>query len=135
MFHLFYKLQSLLMLGELQFSFLFLKNKSFSFIEDIKEETLMMMAKIGIFIHSAVNIRALVLVKNRNVSYLCQNYFYKIYLGELPFLTKGPFAMFFGGPLLEDSLPNSKPGKSIWLFFLASIIFNLTILGKIFFKC
>ena len=43
-------------------------------------------------------------------------------------MTKGPFAIFFGGPELEQLLSSDeKPGKHIWMLYLTSMIFNLTI--------
>ena len=43
-------------------------------------------------------------------------------------MTKGPFAIFFGGPELEHLLSSDeKPGKHMWMLYLASVVFNLTI--------
>ena len=54
----------------------------------------------------------------------------KIITGNHPFLTKGPYAHFFGGPDVINELSDEKPGKHTLLLYLASILFNLTIFGK-----
>ena len=49
--------------------------------------------------------------------------------GNHPFLTKGPWAHFFGGPDVISELSDEKSGKHLLFLFLASLLFNLTIFG------
>ena len=54
----------------------------------------------------------------------------KILTGKHPFLTKGPYAHFFGGPDVISELSDEKPGKHLLFLYLASLLFNLIIFGK-----
>ena len=49
---------------------------------------------------------------------------------KLPFLTKGPFALFFGGKAILRELSNEKPSQGLKYFFIITVIFNLSVLGK-----
>ena len=53
----------------------------------------------------------------------------QILSGKVPFLTKGPFALYFGGEEILDGLSNAKSGRALLYLYLISIIFNLVILG------
>ena len=54
----------------------------------------------------------------------------QICIGKVPYLTKGPWALFFGGHDLVTTLNDAKPGKHVLILCLTSLIFNMTILGK-----
>ena len=54
---------------------------------------------------------------------------FQYFNGYFPLLTKGPWAMFFGGPELEQQLTtDQKPADSILYVYVISIILNLVIL-------
>ena len=92
------------------------------------DEKLMMFAKIVIFCHLGINIHEMTMVKNVALKEKFLYWFLKIFTGNLPFMTKGPFAIFFGGPELEQLLSSDeKPGKHIPMLYLISSILNLTI--------
>ena len=55
----------------------------------------------------------------------------QILSGKIPFLTKGPWALFFGGKEILHELSNAKPGRHLPYLYLISIIFNLVIFGII----
>ena len=55
---------------------------------------------------------------------------FKIMTGGLPFMTRGPFAMFFGGQDVLPDLSDRKAGRHIQMLYLVSIIFNLSIIRK-----
>ena len=50
--------------------------------------------------------------------------------GGLPFMTKGPWAMFFGGHDILPELSDRKAGRHIQILGLASVIFNISILCR-----
>ena len=50
--------------------------------------------------------------------------------GELPFMTRGPFAMFFGGQDVLPDLSDRKAGRHVQILYLVSIIFNLSIICR-----
>ena len=45
-------------------------------------------------------------------------------------MTRGPFAMFFGGQDVLPELSERKAGRHVQILYLVSIIFNLSIIGK-----
>ena len=53
----------------------------------------------------------------------------QILSGKVPFLTKGPWALYFGGDEILDELSNAKSGRPLAYLYLISIIFNIVILG------
>ena len=54
----------------------------------------------------------------------------QILMNKLPFLTKGPFAIYFGGDAIMEELSSEKPGQYFKYLYLCSVIFNISILGK-----
>ena len=54
----------------------------------------------------------------------------KIITGNHPFLSKGPYAHFFGGKDVIKELSDEKPGKHLLFLYLASVLFNLAIFGN-----
>ena len=51
--------------------------------------------------------------------------------GKQTFLTKGPFAMFFGGDDILYELSDKKSGKHLPLLYLVSTLFSITITGTV----
>ena len=47
--------------------------------------------------------------------------------GTLPMLTKGPFALFYGGEEILDKLSNGSPGKGVPVLILSSALFQLSL--------
>ena len=45
-------------------------------------------------------------------------------------MTRGPFAMFFGGQDVLPDLSDRKAGRHVQMLYLVSIIFNLSILSR-----
>ena len=56
---------------------------------------------------------------------------FQILLGQVPFLTKGPWALYFGGEEILEELSNAKSGRLLMYLYLISIIFNVFTLGTI----
>lgn len=50
--------------------------------------------------------------------------------GGLPFMTRGPFAMFFGGQDVLPDLSDRKAGRHVQMLYLVSIIFNFSIISR-----
>ena len=50
--------------------------------------------------------------------------------GGLPFMTRGPFAMFFGGQDVLPDLSDRKAGRHVQMLYLVSILFNLSIISR-----
>ena len=48
-----------------------------------------------------------------------------MYTGDLPMLTKGPFAVFYGGEQLIPLLSNQPSGKSFQMIILFSLLFQI----------
>ena len=48
-----------------------------------------------------------------------------MFQGTLPMLTKGPFALFYGGEEILDQLSNGSPGKGVPILILSSALFQL----------
>ena len=48
-----------------------------------------------------------------------------MYTGDLPMLTKGPFALFYGGQQIIPQLSNQSPGHSFQVIILLSLIFQI----------
>ena len=78
------------------------------------EGRVLCLAKIGILSHGLVNVYGNVLILS----------------GKQPFLTKGPFAMFFGGDDILSELSDRKSGKHLPLLYLVSTLFSITITGR-----
>lgn len=57
-------------------------------------------------------------------------FYLQIMTGGLPFMTKGPWAMFFGGHDILPELSDRKAGRHIQILGLASVIFNISILCR-----
>ena len=55
----------------------------------------------------------------------------QILSGQVPFLTKGPWALYFGGEEILEELSNAKSGRLLMYLYLISIIFNVFTLGTI----
>ena len=51
--------------------------------------------------------------------------------GKIPFLSKGPWALYFGGEEILEELSNAKSGRLLMYLYLISIIFNVFTLGTI----
>ena len=51
----------------------------------------------------------------------------QIMTGGLPYMTKGPLAMFFGGHEILPELSDRKAGRHIQILCLVSVVFNLSI--------
>ena len=45
-------------------------------------------------------------------------------------MTRGPFAMFFGGQDVLPDLADRKAGRHVQMLYLVSIIFNLSIISR-----
>ena len=96
------------------------------------EGRVLCLAKIGILSHGLVNVYGNVLVSSaqcRIMSALIHNNV-QILSGKQPFLTKGPFAMFFGGDDILSELSDKKSGKHLPLLYLVSTLFSITITGR-----
>ena len=50
-------------------------------------------------------------------------------MGRVPFMTKGPFALFFGGESILPLLSEGKAGQGLKYLYMVSFIFNVSILG------
>ena len=100
-----------------------------SFISEMLDEDIIKVSKIGILAHALLNVYENILV-NLNI-YFCNHFylFYEILTGNHPFLTRGPYAHFFGGQDVISELSDEKPGKHLLLLYLASLLFNLAIFG------
>ena len=48
-----------------------------------------------------------------------------MFKGTLPMLTKGPFALFYGGEEILDKLSDGLPGKGVPILILCSALFQL----------
>ena len=132
MFKQVYLTSTVLFLGVLNVSsflqFCLITNQSL--IGEMLDEDIIKVSKIGILAHALLNVYENILV-NWN-TYLFYFYFYPVYkiiTGNHPFLTKGPWAHFFGGPDVIRELSDEKSGKHLLFLFLASLLFNLTIFG------
>ena len=94
------------------------------------DEDIIKASKLGILTHGLLNVYENILVNWTNVFEITNFSPFKIITGKHPFLTKGPYAHFFGGPDVINELSDEKPGKHTLLLYLASILFNLAIFGK-----
>ena len=104
-----------------------------SFIGEMLDEDIIKVSKIAILAHGLPNVYENILVNcNRYWLFFCVNYLFisKIMTGNHPFLSKGPYAHFFGGKDVIRELSDEKPGKHLLFLYLASILFNLAIFGK-----
>ena len=99
------------------------------------DEDIIKASKLGILTHGLLNVYENILVNWTNVFEITNFSPCKIITGKHPFLTKGPYAHFFGGPDVISELSDEKPGKHTLLLYLASILFNLAIFGKIRLLC
>ena len=92
---------------------------------------MLIVAKICILMHCSSNFYANVMV----IKIIEWNFMVVVILqilsGKIPFLTKGPWALFFGGKEILHELSNAKPGRHLPYLYLISIIFNLVIFGII----
>ena len=61
-------------------------------------------------------------------TFSCYNW--QILTGGLPYMTKGPFALFFGGNAILPELSDGKAGRHVQFLCLFSVIFNLSILCR-----
>ena len=50
-----------------------------------------------------------------------------MYQGELPMLTKGPFALFYGGDQIIPELSEKSPGRGVPILILWSAIFQVSL--------
>ena len=50
-----------------------------------------------------------------------------MYQGQLPMLTKGPLALFYGGDQIIPDLSEKSPGRGVPLLFLGSAIFQVSL--------
>jgi len=71
----------------------------------------MCLAKIGILLHCLLNVYENVMILT----------------GRIPFLTKGPFAMFFGGDAILAELNDETSGKHLPILYLVSTLFSFAI--------
>ena len=93
---------------------------------------IIILAKICILMHSSCTIYENVMVIMTDILLMYLWIFLQILSGKLPFLTKGPWALYFGGEDILPELDNSKPGRHYPYLFLISIFLNITILGMSF---
>ena len=97
----------------------------------MSEEKILILAKIAILSHCFLNVYENVMVwkkwteKENLLIFLVQ-----ILTGGLPWMTKGPFAMFFGGQDILPELSDMKSGRHIQILCIVSVIFNLSILCR-----
>ena len=56
----------------------------------------------------------------------------QIMTGGLPYMTKGPLAMFFGGHDILPELSDRKAGRHTQILCLVSVVFNLSISNNCF---
>ena len=57
-----------------------------------------------------------------------------MFLGKLPMLTKGPFALFYGGDKLVSQLSEDPPGRGMFFLILFSAVFQVLLFVLIYQK-
>ena len=93
------------------------------------EQKVVLSAKIGILLHCLVNVYENVMVSTKWVIFILKIDF-QILTGKIPFLTKGPWAMFFGGEEIVPELSDRSAGRHLLVLYMASITFSLAIAGR-----
>ena len=58
------------------------------------------------------------------------SFYLQIMTGGLPYMTKGPLAMFFGGHDILPELSDRKAGRHVQILCLVSFISNLALLCR-----
>ena len=99
---------------------------NFSWVVKRSDEKIMKIAKICILFHLIFNLYELSMVRLLSLLLIDLNFFlFQIFSGKSPYLTKGPFALFYGGkeivPLLDTGADNFP------IAWVLSGIFNLTL--------